>query len=413
MAFVCQQCKQPLQVRPPRISWPHVPTLATKLDASLVDLAPSAYDMIVGSLPPLISPPPPPPDDAERLAQLSASPTMKAAWRAAAEATGAPARTTLSPRAAGKQPISPHNGAIATATAAAAAAAANTTPARPTPGAHESFVVLQDALGPPLALSHRLRSTQRLLGLLAGRTDVDHPLCSECTHTLLATLARQLDETKKERDGYIAFEKEVRREKERERDGVGKDEAERRIRELDEEERVAVEQLRAAERERAQLEEEMRALELEEKALEEEEEECVSVLLSRSSLPCACAERDAQVLARAQRATPQSIRTGVAAGRVARRVRRRLGDARTSRAHKCLQRRVLHRPRRPIRNDQQPAARQGSGCAGAAPLPLPPLSFCAHTCPFPSPGRVGRGQRGVGPDPAVAVHHRTQTRFYI
>lgn len=131
----------------------------------------------------------------------------------------------------------------------------------------------------PTPLSHHLHSTQRLLKLLTTRTDIDHPLCAECTHGLLSALERQLEETKRERDGYIAFEKEVRKEKEREGRGAGvdaakvKEDMERKIELLREEERLAVEQLKQAEREREQLEDEMRALDLEEKVLEEEEAE--------------------------------------------------------------------------------------------------------------------------------------------
>jgi len=125
----------------------------------------------------------------------------------------------------------------------------------------------------PSPLSHHLRSTQRLLNLLSSRTDVDHPLCAECTHILLSTLTRQLDEIKKERDGYIAFEKEAKKEKEREKEGLTPQEAQRKIARLKEDEQSAIEQLREAEREREQLAEELRSLELEENSLEEEEEE--------------------------------------------------------------------------------------------------------------------------------------------
>lgn len=138
----------------------------------------------------------------------------------------------------------------------------------------------------PSPLSHHLRSTQRLLNLLSSRTDVDHPLCAECTHILLSTLTRQLDEIKKERDGYIAFEKEAKKEKEKEKEGLTPQEAQRKIVRLKEDERSAIEQLREAECEREQLAEELRSLELEEKALEEEEEECVFIILS-----WACAQR--------------------------------------------------------------------------------------------------------------------------
>ena len=125
----------------------------------------------------------------------------------------------------------------------------------------------------PSPLSHHLRSTLRLFNLLSSRTDLDHPLCAECTNILLDTLKRQLEETKKERDGYIAFEKDVRREREREGEGMSKEEAEVKIAKLKEEEKLAIEKLQEAEREREQLADELRALELEEKALEEEEAE--------------------------------------------------------------------------------------------------------------------------------------------
>lgn len=112
-----------------------------------------------------------------------------------------------------------------------------------------------------------------MLNLISSRTDIDHPLCAECTHILLSSLTRQLDETKKERDGYIAFEKEVRKEREREKENMTAEDAEKQIGKLIEEERVAVEELKGAEREREQLNEELRAMEIEEKALEEEEAE--------------------------------------------------------------------------------------------------------------------------------------------
>ena len=130
----------------------------------------------------------------------------------------------------------------------------------------------------PSPLSHHIRSSLRLFNLLSSRTELDHPLCAECTDILLATLTRQLEETKKERDGYIAFEKDVRRERERDAaagGAAGKAEADAKIERLKEEERLAIEQLKAAERERRQLEEELQNLERDEKALEEEEAECV------------------------------------------------------------------------------------------------------------------------------------------
>ncbi|KAI0730335.1 APG6-domain-containing protein [Fomitopsis betulina] len=272
MNFVCQQCKQPLQ-----------------LDDSLVNLTPSAYDMVAASSSNAtysrhVA-------DSEKLAQLPAPSSVKAAWHQAAQS-----RPSSSP--------SPHT-------------QKRQLPRAP-PHPNESFVLLQDsvvrnipsplptttptstkrlsyprsrATQPPSApttnesaqeevqhpnpspLSHHLRSTLRLFNLLSSRTELDHPLCAECTGILLTTLTRQLEETKKERDGYIAFEKDVRREREREGDGMSKDEAEVKIAKLKEEEKLAIEKLQEAEREREQLADELRALEMEEKALEEEEAE--------------------------------------------------------------------------------------------------------------------------------------------
>jgi len=98
-------------------------------------------------------------------------------------------------------------------------------------------------------------------------------LCSECVQILLTGLRKQLEETKKERDGYIAFEKEVRKEREREAQGLTREEAEKKIEKLRVEEALAIEQLLEAERERVQLDEELRLLELDEQALEAEEAE--------------------------------------------------------------------------------------------------------------------------------------------
>ena len=242
-----------------------------------MDLAPSAYDMVIGSLPPPQWDPQHALADGEKLSKLQVSSAMKETWRSAAQSS--PLGRPLSPRAQGKSPQRPP---------------------------HESFVLLQDSVvrnipsptrgktapsskgsssaatsdaqlssDHPAPLSHHLRSSQRLLNLLSSRTDIDHPLCSECTHILLHTLNRQLEETKRERDGYIAFEREVRKEREREREQMTTEAAQERIEQLKQDERLAIGRLWDAERDREQLTAELEALELEEKALEEEEEEYV------------------------------------------------------------------------------------------------------------------------------------------
>jgi beclin len=242
--------------------------------------------MIVGSLPPIPNVQAPPVSEDEKLAQLPVPSSAKSAWKATRQTT-LPSHTPLSPRAQGKlpqrSPLLPNESFVFLQDSVIRNIPSHVSfpsQIRNSPSVDSGATTPRNDLPPddvdhvnPSPLSHHLRSTQRLLNLLSSRTDVDHPLCAECTHILLSTLTRQLDEIKKERDGYIAFEKEAKKEKEREKEGLMPQEAQRKIARLKEDEQSAIEQLREAEREREQLAEELRSLELEEKALEEEEEE--------------------------------------------------------------------------------------------------------------------------------------------
>ncbi|TDL25970.1 APG6-domain-containing protein [Rickenella mellea] len=273
MTFVCQQCKQPLQ-----------------LDGSLIDLTPSAYDVIVSSLPPTINPARNATEE-EKLSQLPSPDAVKSAWRQSAQTLAADTNLP-SPRALGKQPqrgpqvgptesyvflqdsvvqkipssAPPHsNNRKFNSQKQRSAVTKTSKPAPHTPDP------VEPSHPNPTPLSHHLRSTVRLFSLLSSRTELDHPLCAECTHILLSTLTRQLEETRRERDGYIAFDKETKKEKDI--DPSALDEVESHIERLKEEERNAIEELREAQREKERLDEELKALELEEKELEEEEAE--------------------------------------------------------------------------------------------------------------------------------------------
>ncbi|TEB38332.1 beclin 1 protein [Coprinellus micaceus] len=266
--LACQQCKEPLQ-----------------LDASLVDLAPSAYDMIAATLP-SSSIPYPQSGDSSRPDLISS----KTTWQKTKSSVIVPRPgPPLSPRAQGKQPqrASPNESFIVLQDSVIRTIPPQpSSPTRPSkknaPKVRNDANVAPDPLATripdpepesPSPLSHHLRSTARLFNLLSTRTEIDHPLCAECTQILLTNLRKQLDETKKERDGYIAFEKEVRKERERGTQGTTKEEAIREIEKLALDEQQAIEQLREVEREREQLDEELRQLELDEKALEAEEAE--------------------------------------------------------------------------------------------------------------------------------------------
>lgn len=248
--------------------------------------------MIVASLP---SVPPLRPryvTEADKMAQLPSPSASKAAWQQATQAENSRASSPLSTRAQGKQPQrsypAPNESFVllqdsmirsipspTPATVVPKKTAPTNQKTVPVKGIHQSPVHQQSEPdhSNPTPISHHLRSTMRLFNVLSTRTDIDHPLCAECTQILLSSLQRQLDETKKERDGYIAFEKEVRKERERESLDLSRQDAEKKIERLKFDEQSAIEQLRLADREREQLDEELKLLEAEEKALEEEETE--------------------------------------------------------------------------------------------------------------------------------------------
>lgn len=247
----------------------------------MIDLTPSAYDAIVANLPPPSSTRIPP-EFKYKSPQSAGSPG--ASWQKLNAATGLagptghakqPQQTSLLPNESFVLLQDSVIRSIPSSTPSPARTKGKSVRAQSPSSNQVSAPTEQDdaeRLGPS-PLSHRLRLTARLFNLLSSRTDVDHPLCAECTQTLLSTLQRQLDETKKERDGYLAYEKELRRERERENQGLSKEDTEKRIEKLKVEEQQVIDQMKEAEREREQLEEELRALELDEKALEAEEAE--------------------------------------------------------------------------------------------------------------------------------------------
>ncbi|TFK68696.1 APG6-domain-containing protein [Pluteus cervinus] len=251
-SLICQQCEEPLQ-----------------LDASLIDLAPSAYDMVANNLPTQTAAVQArPAAEAEGLAQLRATPYVKSTWqRSRRVTTGQLQNANLHPNesfvilqdniADSMSPEIDRNAAVSAQQSGAIRAGTGADIDQHTPS----------------PLSHNLRSHMRLFNLLSSRTDIDHPLCTDCTQLLQKSLQKRLDELNKERDGYIAFEKEVRKEREKLHQNLSREDAAKQIERLKLEEALATEQLKEAERDQATLDEELRALEASEKALESEEME--------------------------------------------------------------------------------------------------------------------------------------------
>jgi len=252
-----------------------------QIDASLVDLAPSAYDTIVASLPSSA------PSYKYSNKPFELSSASRNAWQKSKSGNSTSKAPSTSNRAQWKQGSAlPSESFVllqdsvvrhipSAATSSSRNNTLNSTPSTKENSNQLSSRTVQEGHNDPSLLSHHLRSTARLFNLLSSRTEIDHPLCAECTQILLSSLQRQLDETKKERDGYIAFEKEVRKERERESQGFSKEETEKKIDKLKAEEELVIQQLKEAEREQEQLEMELRQMEADETALEQEEAESV------------------------------------------------------------------------------------------------------------------------------------------
>ena len=58
-------------------------------------------------------------------------------------------------------------------------------------------------------LSTQLSGAETLFAVLSSRSDIDHPICSECTSILLASFNARLGSSTRERDAYASFLKSV------------------------------------------------------------------------------------------------------------------------------------------------------------------------------------------------------------
>ncbi|CAG8558310.1 10002_t:CDS:2, partial [Funneliformis mosseae] len=57
--------------------------------------------------------------------------------------------------------------------------------------------------------SNRLKIANRLFDVMSSRSEIEHPMCHECTDMLLDSLKKSLADASKERDCYIDFHKKV------------------------------------------------------------------------------------------------------------------------------------------------------------------------------------------------------------
>jgi beclin 1 len=119
------------------------------------------------------------------------------------------------------------------------------------------------------SLSQNMETVMRLFEVLSARSDIDHPICSDCTELLLDSLQKRQADVIRERDAYAEF---VRSAQQDAPTAEEKAETQRALKEARQQEKRALEELEALELEKSKMEVEIAALDSESTALEEEEE---------------------------------------------------------------------------------------------------------------------------------------------
>lgn len=254
-SLACQRCHQPLL-----------------RDPTVANITPSQYALIAGTLPSA-----PPPSELPPKSKLDALPPASrgsaAAW-ASANPMGEsyvllPERTSSPVAQVSKPPSSTRKRA---GSSAATKATKATIAER---DGSESSSQQQSRSSSPQG--NRPRLAAHLDALLSSRSNIDHPLCVECTGLFQAELQRELEELTRERDAYIAFERGLRKKQGEEEGLVGNrdewDALVARRTELEDEERSLRATLAKEEEELAKAKEEEEAVKAEEAAIERDEAE--------------------------------------------------------------------------------------------------------------------------------------------
>ncbi len=123
--------------------------------------------------------------------------------------------------------------------------------------------------GQHVALGNKLRMTAELFDIVSNNSDVDHPLCEECTDNLLETMDQQLQLAEDEAQEYQAFLQKLEEETE---DDSKVSELESELAKLKTEEQQLREELTSLKQKESETEQELNAQKEERAKLEGEEQ---------------------------------------------------------------------------------------------------------------------------------------------
>lgn len=119
------------------------------------------------------------------------------------------------------------------------------------------------------AMSQQMETSQRLFNILSAKSDIDHPICVECTDLLVDGLQARLEAANRERDAYVSFLKQVNANIPSQEEVI---EAKESLKESMVQKSAAEAELERLEREKAQVDDEIANLEEEASLLDIEEE---------------------------------------------------------------------------------------------------------------------------------------------
>jgi len=117
--------------------------------------------------------------------------------------------------------------------------------------------------------TYEMERMNKLFQILSARSDIDHPVCVECTDILIDELQRRLETATKERDAYISYLKQLQADEPTDDDLRTQEEA---LKTVESEEADAMALLLRLEKEKEAADEEILALEEEAAQLDFEEE---------------------------------------------------------------------------------------------------------------------------------------------
>ncbi|KAF2860981.1 APG6-domain-containing protein [Piedraia hortae CBS 480.64] len=130
-------------------------------------------------------------------------------------------------------------------------------------------VVRSQEYSHPKTDARKMEMATRLFEVLSARSDIDHPICQDCTEILLEGLQERQASAVRERDAYLGFLKQAQQ-------NMPTDEDTKKTRKELEgaqlEEKKALAELEVLEAEKTRMEEELAALEAEAEEVEEAEE---------------------------------------------------------------------------------------------------------------------------------------------